>query len=86
MCNLHQFNNTETIHVSLYDHTLTVSSFMPTAMLLMHLLLLLLLLLLHAEIRVTLSHKNVTGAPYRIIVNAANSPQWLMSVAKGVTE
>ena len=46
----------------------------------------LLLLLLHAEIRVTLSHKNVAGAPYRIIVNAANSPQWLMSVAKGVTE
>ena len=45
-----------------------------------------LLLLLHAEIRVTLSHKNVAGAPYRIIVNAANSPQWLMSVAKGVTE
>ena len=44
------------------------------------------LLLLHAEIRVTLSHKNVTGAPYTIIVNAANSPQWLMSVAKGVTE
>ena len=44
------------------------------------------LLLLHAEIRVTLSHKNVAGAPYRIIVNAANSPQWLMSVAKGVTE
>ena len=43
-------------------------------------------LLLHAEIRVTLSHKNVAGAPYRIIVNAANSPQWLMSVAKGVTE
>ena len=48
--------------------------------------LLLLLLLLHAKIRVTLSHKNVAGAPYRIIVNAANSPQWLMSVAKGVTE
>ena len=47
---------------------------------------LLLLLLLHAEIRVTLSHKNVAGAPCRIIVNAANSPQWLMSVAKGVTE
>ena len=50
------------------------------------LLLLLLLLILHAEIRVTLSHKNVAGAPYRIIVNTANSPQWLMSVAKGVTE